>query len=585
MKKQRRHLNLGMKLTLLTVSLLLLSTLSIGIPGYFTAKSEFDLQGQILLKNAVKMAIKVIEAQNRGVKDGVLSLEEAQEQVKIALMGQKQADGKRTIDMKGVDLGKSGYFIVYDQQGVEVMHPSLEGKNVWEVKDKGKSGFLLVQDQIAKARAGGGFTYYAWELPNSKVVGTKITYSEVDPNWGWVVIAGSYMQDFNAGADKITRIILISGLLVLLVGVIISQIFIASMTKPLLAVIAGMKRVENNDLTFRLVLERNDEIGIVAGGFNNMLEAQRSMIREVIESSRTMLALVSETDRSMTDLSARINDISETTESISSGMQETAASMEEMNATSTEIDLAILQVSRNAKEGAGSVSVIGRRAEDLKESALRSKTAATGIYTQTNEKMKEAIADSKKIEQIRVLTDSILAITSQTNLLALNAAIEAARAGEAGKGFAVVADEIRKLAENSKKAVNEIQQVTHSVVGSVENLIGSSEELLGFVDRQVIAQNDMLVETGERYNQDAVEMGDLIDGFNKTAEELLISTRDMMRAINEVTKATADGAEGTGNIAEQANVIIGKSKSVSLVAEHSKEIAESLNRLVSRFTL
>ncbi|MEG0440668.1 MAG: methyl-accepting chemotaxis protein, partial [Solibacillus sp.] len=77
--------------------------------------------------------------------------------------------------------------------------------------------------------------------------------------------------------------------------------------------------------------------------------------------------------------------------------------------------------------------------------------------------LEEAMENSKVVTQINVLSESIMQISSQTNLLALNAAIEAARAGEAGRGFAVVADEIRKLAEESKNTVIEIQGITEKV--------------------------------------------------------------------------------------------------------------------------
>ncbi len=126
------------------------------------------------------------------------------------------------------------------------------------------------------------------------------------------------------------------------------------------------------------------------------------------------------------------------------------------------------------------------------------------IYLQIQkQKLESAIESSKVVEQINVLSDSIMNITSQTNLLALNAAIEAARAGEAGKGFSVVADEIRKLAEQSKDTVTEIQSITVKVIESVKNLSDSSSNLLTFVSTDMDNDYKTMLNVADKYSEDA----------------------------------------------------------------------------------
>lgn len=97
-------------------------------------------------------------------------------------------------------------------------------------------------------------------------------------------------------------------------------------------------------------------------------------------------------------------------------------------------------------------------------------------------KLSKAIEDTKFVDEINKLLETILDITDQTNLLALNAAIEAARAGEAGKGFAVVAEEVRKLAEESSNTAGQIQKITETVVSSVKELANNSQQLLDFMN-------------------------------------------------------------------------------------------------------
>ena len=280
-------MTLKMRMIIFFVSLLVLSCLSVGIPSYIIARRELDNKGEVILKNAVHMALKLIDAKHMHVMEGIMSLEDAQEAVKIHLMGKRRTDGTREISSK-VDLGKSGYYIVYSQDGVELMHPTLEGVNVWNVTDKGKDTFYLVQDQIKKAQDGGGFTYYSWYLPNSSKVGMKITYSELDPHWGWVVIAGSYMEDYNSGANKITLIIIVSALIVVALGVAVSMAFILDLIKPLMEIVEGMRKTEKGSFETKLSICRSDEIGTLAKGFNSMVSAINHAYEELAASKEEL---------------------------------------------------------------------------------------------------------------------------------------------------------------------------------------------------------------------------------------------------------------------------------------------------------
>jgi len=100
----------------------------------------------------------------------------------------------------------------------------------------------------------------------------------------------------------------------------------------------------------------------------------------------------------------------------------------------------------------------------IKSITIKSKENAEKVHKITEVKLLNAINQSKEVEKITELTDAILRISSQTNLLALNVSIEASRAGESGRGFAVVAEEIRKLAEESKDTVSEIQNISKIIL-------------------------------------------------------------------------------------------------------------------------
>lgn len=266
-------------------------------------------------------------------------------------------------------------------------------------------------------------------------------------------------------------------------------------------------------------------------------------------------------------------------------MEETAASTQEMNATSAEIESAIESIASKAQEGAISAVEIKKRADELKKSAELSESNAHAVYSNTYNRLKSAIDESKAVERINALSKSILAITSQTNLLALNAAIEAARAGDAGKGFAVVADEIRKLAESSKNTVNEIQSITNIVVTSVEKLSDSSEEVIDFIEKQVIKDYEKMVKTGEQYSKDAEFVNDLVTDFSATSAEVLASVQNMVKAINEITAATNEGAGGTAIITQKMASVEEKAGEVLKAAEVSQNSSRKLINLVARFKI
>lgn len=262
----------GYKLLLFMIALLLMSGLFIGIPSYYIAVSELDLKGEMVLKNSVEGALHLIEAKQEAVRRGELTLSEAQEQVREVLIGKKNADGTRTIT-SSIDLGKDGYFVAYSLDGVELMHPMLEGQNVWEVTSKGKNAFYLVQEQIAKGTQGGGFTYYSWELPHSQLIGAKVSYAKLEPEWNWVVVATSYMASYNAGAVGIMRVMFFTLILLLGFGGIISYRYVKASTKPIEAVANAMKDAELGLYQPIEALNRQDEIGHLVDGFNSMVSA------------------------------------------------------------------------------------------------------------------------------------------------------------------------------------------------------------------------------------------------------------------------------------------------------------------------
>lgn len=381
-----------------------------------------------------------------------------------------------------------------------------------------------------------------------------------------------------------------TGIITLLIFVVIFSgmafLFISfQVSKPLKQAEAVIGRIAGADLSTGLgkIKVTGSEIGKILKMIEEMRLSLLGLIRGVISEAQNIGNVVNCQEDNMKALYASIEEVTATAQELSAGMEETAASTEEMNSTTSEINQEIEAIAKKALDVTVSAGEISLRADELKTNALSARENANVIYSETNEKLKTAIEKSKAIKEINNLTNAVLTIASQTNLLALNAAIEAARAGEAGKGFAVVAEQIRKLAQDSKNTVSEIQRVTGDFILYVDNLTQSSKDVLSFIDNQVIKDYDVFVKTGEQYSSDAVLINNIAGDFNSTAQQLAGSIRNITRAIEDITNANNEGAEGAESIARKSAEMVQKSNEVIEYSHLTKDSADKLNTLVQKF--
>lgn len=344
-------------------------------------------------------------------------------------------------------------------------------------------------------------------------------------------------------------------------GIILSILIVTVIIRSIMKSIHILKKELNQlsdkggDLTQEIRVSSRDEINQLAGSINKFISNIKLIVQSVNLNSDSTDNIVKHIKSSMTELSSDIEGISATTEQISAGMEETAASSEVMTATAQQLVKSVQDITEKSSQGAVKVGEISNRAEEVKKYVTEAQRETFEILTSTRGKLEQSIKDSKIVEQIVVLSNAIMEITEQTNLLALNAAIEAARAGEAGKGFSVVADEIRKLAEGSKKAVEEIQSITSKVTQSVNSLSDNSNNLLSFMSTNIDKDYKMFLEVAGNYSEDAYFVDNLVTDFNMTSQMLKTSITQIMTTIDGVAAAAGEGSEGTADIAQKISGI------------------------------
>lgn len=562
-----------LKLILVTGLLLAIPLLALGGISYNTAKSELDASGKVLLKNSVEMTLQMISSNQKLVEEGKLTLEEAQEIVRIYMLGPKQPDGTRTFS-KSAMLGKNGYLLAYTQEGVEAAHPSLEGKSVIDIEDK-KTGEHFVKRQIETGNQGGGYVTYWWTLPNSQEVAKKITYQNTDPHWGWVVSAGTYEEDFNEGSRVIFRnsIIFLAAALIVGSGVII--LLERHLTVPIRKVARAVETMAAGDFRVQeLHIKNRDEVGRLKDSFQLMNLNLRGLVASVKDSSNVVFghsdllrAVAHETAISIDEVAQSVEEISRST---ASQAGDTENGSGRVRTLAERIEEAAQLVESTNETAAGSVHLGARGLEAMDLLSRKSEE-----NSQAAEKAGGLIREvDRNAHEIGVIAEAITEISSQTNLLALNAAIEAARAGEQGRGFAVVADEVRKLAtqaaesaakvrdgiggiqdkskvavaamEDSRhiandqfEAVTEARQLIAAILESVDRITGDMQALKA-CSTDMEMQKDEIVAIFETFSASTQEN-------SAATEEVSAATEEQLAAINQL----ASNADDLRNLAEK----------------------------------
>jgi len=379
------------------------------------------------------------------------------------------------------------------------------------------------------------------------------------------------------------------GVVVIIIIAVVLAFIIGSLIKPIGKVETALARVAEHNIStnkdLSVLSKRSDEIGKLA-----------TCTQEVIDTLNEAVGLFRDCSGALSDSSSDLNNASkllgevtvenkEIADNLSVKINETNDSIESIHEEIDNIVNLVNTVSEKVEAGESDSQKLIDSASEINEKIDAEIATNMATLQETMVNMQEALESLKAVEQINVLAEDIMSITSQTNLLSLNASIEAARAGEAGKGFAVVAGEIGQLADQSKETAMNITEIVTASNKSVSNVRDQVTRLIEYIKNDVMSSFEVFADQSKHYDEGIVEIKKAVTEIGEAMGSLSGSIDEIARRITSVNDASLENTEGVTNILGKNTQASDVSVNIEKLAESSKVNAESLKGAINQFKL
>ncbi len=570
-----QKISINKRLLLLSFSVGLIIFIANGFSVFYITEKTLYKEQSTRIAVMVESIVELADKYKAEVNEGKLTEEEAQAKVKQVV--------------RDIRFDNGNYVWIHDYNNHFVEHPLIHSKNFIDasgLQDKKDKNKYLVKDMTALAKKEGEGVYiYNWVSKNDKnKIVPKMSFVKNISDWNWVVGTGVYLEGVKR--EILTNILLCTGFnfIVFILAVIVCNITIGqSINKPIKALIGLSNKLADNDLSFEIADDKNNtEIGELKRAYKSSVTSLKGLILEVLNS----VEQVSDSSKKMESITLQLSESAEqTAESIgklATGSNEQAQdlneSLEEFNSINSSVKDIIENMNNTVNISIETEEIVSEGQNESSKAINKMntiKTVSNNISSTINE-----LGDLSL--NIGEIVDLIKNIARQTNLLALNAAIEAARAGDQGKGFAVVAEEVKKLADQSAKAtdtindmITEVQTKTNDALLNMNNGVKEIEEGVDIIDK-VGESLDKILSSTKLTNSDVSQVANMLNSLAVHFD----SISDKMENIAAITEESAAISEEIASTTEEQSA---NSSEIANNAEKANKSIEELKLIVSKF--
>ena len=452
-----------------------------------------------------------------------------------------------------------------------------------QISDNSIKGFVLEDgSRVLSGDSDIKFTdtdFYQEALAGENLQGSKeVSYEGADYLFTYSRIEGTNMlvcamvpqKEIMAGAQAILRYTLIAVAICAVIAIVVGSVLASGISKAIRKVNRVLKKTSDGDLTGQISMKRKDEFNVLSSSITNMIGSMKDLILKMTNVSGHVSDSAVQVGTNSEVLLEVTKNITEAVDYINSGIsqqaQDTESCLEQMNGLAERINVVhenTDEISEIAQEAQGAIENGMVIVANLGEKVQGTTEVTETIIREIRELNKESIA-------INSIIGTINEIAEQTNLLSLNASIEAARAGEAGRGFAVVSEEIRKLAEQSGNAGNQIGEI----INHIQERLAATIETAGLAGESVAFQTEALNNTVDVFKNISQQVSKLAEDVEKITQ-----------SVGDIEQAKEDTMNAIESISTTSNQTESASEELARSTEKQLQAVEVLNDAVKRLQM